>query len=93
MRGGGLPEDQESLVTPTLAHAKARVGLQSGTALRRGIIALEVFYVLLALSAIGQGDPRGVVNLVLPAVILVLLFRADAKNHFAGRAPASGSYF
>lgn len=66
---------------------------RGGTALRRGIIALEVFYVLLALSAIGQGDPRGVVNLVLPAVILVLLFRADAKNHFAGRAPASDSYF
>ncbi|GAA0569693.1 hypothetical protein [Actinomadura livida] len=66
---------------------------RGGTALRRGIIALEVFYVLLALSAIGQDDPRGVTNLVLPAVILVLLFRPDAKAHFTGRAPVPGSYF
>jgi hypothetical protein len=63
------------------------------TRLRRGIIALEVFYVLLSLSRIGQGDPRGVVNLILPVVILVLLFRPEAKAHFTGNAPAAGSYF
>lgn len=66
---------------------------RGGVALRRGIIALEVFYILLSLSAIGQGDPRGTVNLIMPIVILVLLFRPDAKGYFAGRAPASGSYF
>jgi hypothetical protein len=49
--------------------------------------------VLLSLSRIGQGDPRGVVNLILPVVILVLLFRPEAKAHFTGNAPAAGSYF
>ncbi|MBO2458858.1 hypothetical protein [Actinomadura violacea] len=65
-----------------------------GKALRRGIIVLEAFYILLALAAIGRSDPRGVANLVLPVVILVLLFRPPAKRHFAGRAPvAPDSYF
>ncbi|MEV3927154.1 hypothetical protein [Actinomadura coerulea] len=64
-----------------------------GTGLRRGIIALEVFYILLSLARLGQGDPRGVLNLVLPIVILVLLFRPEAKAYFGGRATATGSYF
>ncbi|MEV4007337.1 hypothetical protein [Actinomadura sp. NPDC049753] len=64
-----------------------------GTGLRRGIIALEIFYILLSLARLGQGDPRGVLNLVLPIVILVLLFRPEAKAYFGGKAPAAGSYF
>ncbi|GGQ15805.1 hypothetical protein BKA00_006681 [Actinomadura coerulea] len=64
-----------------------------GTGLRRGIIALEVFYILLSLARLGQGDPRGVLNLALPIVILVLLFRPEAKAYFGGRATAAGSYF
>lgn len=60
---------------------------RGGVRLRRGIIALEIFYILLAISRLGNGDPRGLVNLVLPVVILVLLFRRDAKEHFSG-APA-----
>ncbi|MES9603938.1 hypothetical protein [Actinomadura sp. NPDC000929] len=64
-----------------------------GTGLRRGIIALEIFYILLSLARVGEGDPRGVLNLVLPIVILVLLFRPEAKAYFGGKAPATGSYF
>jgi len=57
---------------------------RGGVGLRRGIIALEIFYILLAISRLGHGDPRGAVNLVFPIVVLVLLFRRDAKDHFAG---------
>ncbi|GAA4365936.1 hypothetical protein GCM10023088_11860 [Actinomadura verrucosospora] len=64
-----------------------------GTGLRRGIIALEIFYILLSLARVGEGDPRGVLNLILPIVILVLLFRPEAKAYFGGKAPATGSYF
>ena len=60
---------------------------RGGVGLRRGIIALEIFYVLLAFSRLGAGDARGAVNLVFPVVVLVLLFRRDTKDHFAG-APA-----
>jgi hypothetical protein len=59
---------------------------RGGVNLRRGIIALEIFYILLSLSRLGQGDPRGVVNMIFPIVILVLLFRREAKDHFAGTA-------
>ncbi|TDD79601.1 hypothetical protein E1293_22920 [Actinomadura darangshiensis] len=66
-----------------------------GTRLRRGIIALEIFYVLLGLARIGQGDPRGMPNLIIPIVLLVLLFQATAKGHFAGtrRTAGTGGYF
>ncbi|GLZ08931.1 hypothetical protein Acsp03_63970 [Actinomadura sp. NBRC 104412] len=62
-----------------------------GTRLRRGIIALEIFYILLSLGRIGQGDPQGVVNLIIPIVLLVLLFRPESKSHFAGSAPVGGA--
>jgi hypothetical protein len=66
-----------------------------GTRLRKGIIALEIVYILLSLGRLGQGDPQGLFNLVIPIVLLVLLFRPAAKDHFAGRARASttGGYF
>jgi hypothetical protein len=57
---------------------------RGGVGLRRGIIALEIFYILLSLARLGQGDPRGVANMVFPIVILVLLFRRETKEHFAG---------
>ncbi|MGK5557992.1 hypothetical protein ACSNOI_40940 [Actinomadura kijaniata] len=62
--------------------------------LRRGIIALEIFFILLAFSRLGQGDPRGLTNMVLPIAVLVLLFRSEVKAYFAGRVSAApGSYF
>jgi hypothetical protein len=57
---------------------------RGGIKLWRGIIALEVFYVLLSIARLGNGDPRGAVNLVLPIVILILLFRPQVKDHFRG---------
>jgi hypothetical protein len=57
---------------------------RGGVGLRRGIIALEIFYVVLALSRLGNGDARGVANLILPVVVLVLLFRRTTKDHFSG---------
>lgn len=62
-----------------------------GPALRRGIIALEIIYILLALGRIGQGDPRGLPNLVIPIVLLVLLFRPAVKGHFSGTAGPAGA--
>jgi hypothetical protein len=48
----------------------------------RMIIALEAVYVVLSLARLGDGDPRGLVNLVLPVAILVLITRAPARSYF-----------
>ncbi|WP_067476991.1 hypothetical protein [Actinomadura hibisca] len=67
---------------------------QGSKGLRRGIIALEIFYILLSFSRLGQGDPRGLTNMVLPIAILILVFRSEVKEYFAGRtAASSNSYF
>lgn len=57
--------------------------------LRRGsrvlwwcLLALEIVYILLALANLGRGDPRGITNMVLPIVILVLLFQRSSRRYF-----------
>jgi hypothetical protein len=55
-----------------------------GAWLLRGIIALEIGYLLLSVFRIWEGDLRGVGNLVLPGLILVLITRPTARRHFRG---------
>ncbi|MGH2813370.1 MAG: hypothetical protein ACRDI1_11775 [Actinomycetota bacterium] len=89
--GTGIWYTAPAVVTLALAR---RIP-DGGTRLRRGIIALEIFYILLALGRIGQGDPRGLPNLIIPIVLLVLLFRSTVKSHFSGTrgAAGTGGYF
>jgi hypothetical protein len=58
---------------------------KGGVGLRRWIIGLEIFYVVVSLTRLVSGDPRGLVNLVLPAVVLVLITRPAAKEYFRKR--------
>ena len=46
------------------------------------IIALEIVYIVLSLARLGGGDPRGLGNLIIPVVILVLLTRPAANSYF-----------
>jgi hypothetical protein len=57
-----------------------------GTTLWRAIIALETVYILLSLGRLAGGDTRGLVNLVIPSVILVLLTRPNARSYFRQNA-------
>ncbi|WP_046469868.1 hypothetical protein [Allosalinactinospora lopnorensis] len=57
-----------------------------GLRLRKGrrlllwsLAALMVFMILLALSTIGQGDPRGLIQLLLPSTILVLVLLPTSR--------------
>lgn len=55
---------------------------RGGKPLRRGIIALEIVYALLALGSLAQGDPRGLPQLILPGLVLFLITRPQASEHF-----------
>lgn len=43
------------------------------------LVVLGVVYVFLSLAALGQGDPRGLTNLILPTAIFVLLTRSSSR--------------
>lgn len=57
---------------------------RGGRRLRIGIIAMEIVYALLALGTLGQGDPRGFPQLIIPGVVLFLITRPQAVAHFRG---------
>lgn len=59
----------------------------AGLGMRRAIIALSAFYILLAVGNLGQGDPRGVTNLMIPAAVIILLTRRSAKEFFQTPKP------
>ena len=66
---------------PGVAALVLARGLPAGGLLRwRLLVALEVVYLLMALGAVGAGDPRGVTNLLLPIAVLVLAFRPAARD-------------
>ena len=57
-------------------------GLHRGGVRRwRLLVGLEVLFVLFALGALGQGDPRGLTGLALPIAVLVLAFRPAARDY------------
>jgi len=62
----------------------ARAGDRHQGAVRWLIIVDSVFYILLALSVLGQSDLRGLLELILPIVILVLANRRPARAYFRG---------
>jgi hypothetical protein len=68
---------------PGIASLALAVLMPKGGAwLWRAIIALEIVYVVLSLARLASGDPRGVVNLVVPIAILVLITRPAARSYF-----------
>ncbi|TDD79607.1 hypothetical protein E1293_22950 [Actinomadura darangshiensis] len=52
---------------------------------RTGVVALEIVWMLIALGRLGQGDATGVLGLLIPAVILILVTRRTARDHFASK--------
>jgi hypothetical protein len=56
-----------------------------GVALLRWIIGLQSLYILLSLARAASGDPRGLLNLLLPVAVLILITRPPAKTYFASR--------
>jgi hypothetical protein len=64
--------------------------LHGGGGVRRGIIALQLVYLLLALASLGQGDPQGLVNLGFPIAVLILLFRPEARQYFTPKFARPG---
>jgi hypothetical protein len=48
------------------------------------VVGLGVVYVLLSLATVGNGDPRGITNLALPAAILVLVTRRSSRGFLLG---------
>jgi hypothetical protein len=48
------------------------------------VVGLGVVYVLLALAALGNGDPRGLTNLALPIAVLVLVTRRSSRGFLLG---------
>lgn len=50
--------------------------------IRVGVIVVEAAWLVVALGRLAQGDPTGVVAMVLPIVVLVLVNRASARRYF-----------
>ena len=53
-----------------------------GIGIQRWIIGVEVLAILQALGNLGQGDPRGLTNLILPIAIVFLVTRPSARRYF-----------
>jgi hypothetical protein len=61
---------------------------KAGAGTRRWIIGVEIFAILRALALLGSGNPRGLFNLILPTVILVLAMLPSARRFFRGESQA-----
>jgi hypothetical protein len=59
---------------------------KAGVGTRRWIIGVEILAILRALALLGHGDPRGLFNLILPIVILVLVMLPSARRFFRGES-------
>jgi hypothetical protein len=66
-------------VASLILASKIRGGTKG---VRRGIIILQVFWILFALGRLGQGDPTGLLGLILPTFVLVLINRKSARRYF-----------
>lgn len=54
-----------------------------GTGVRRGLLAVHVWFVLGALATLGgDGGGRGITQLVIPVAVIVALFRASSRDWF-----------
>jgi hypothetical protein len=58
----------------------ARRVARGGNGLFWAIVVVGVFWVLMGLGELGQGDPRGLTSLVIPVAILILVTRAPARG-------------
>lgn len=59
----------------------ARKIANGGRVVRRWIIGLQIVWIVFGLSRLGQGDPSGVLGLVLPITSLVLVTRRTAREY------------
>ncbi len=64
------------------------LALVCGVRLRKGrrlllwsMVALMVYMVLVALSSFGQGDPRGLTQMILPVTIMVLILLPRSRAY------------
>ncbi len=57
---------------------------QGGMRLFWWAVAACGLWLLGALASVGRGDPRGLTQLVIPVVVLVLLTRPSARRFFRG---------
>lgn len=46
-----------------------------------GAIALQAVWLFFALGRLGNGDPSGLIGLIIPVVTLVLLLRRSTRDH------------
>lgn len=85
-----LGEAAWGVLPAVLALALSRRAGYARTRVFAGVLALGVLMLLLALARVAAGEVQGLVNLLLPAVMLSLLLRRDVRGHLLGRAVGEG---
>lgn len=72
-------------VVPGVASVWLAIYLRAG---RKGVwwgaIALQAVWLFFALGRLGNGDPSGLIGLIIPVVTLVLLLRRSARDYVNG---------
>lgn len=75
---------------PAVIAARVALRLRTGrtTLLRWGLGACGL-WVLAALAAVVEGDPRGLTQLLVPVLVLVLLLQPTSRDHLLLRVPTA----
>ncbi|WP_093611662.1 hypothetical protein [Streptomyces indicus] len=76
------------LIPGVLGAVAARCAWRGGVRARWGFLAAHGLYVVQAFGSLGRGDARGLTQLVLPVLALVLLSRASTRAR--GTRPIPG---
>ncbi|GAA4076370.1 alpha/beta hydrolase fold domain-containing protein [Actinomadura miaoliensis] len=86
--GAGVAVALSLPAVASLAAAWA-IGRRPARRVRVGVIVLEVLYLFWQVGRITDGDPLGLVGVILPVAILILVNRAAARQYFS-RASRAG---
>ncbi|MEU6041109.1 hypothetical protein ABZ801_37535 [Actinomadura sp. NPDC047616] len=80
-----------ALSLPAVASLVAAwaIGRRPARRVRVGVIVLEVLYLFWQFGRIADGDPLGVMGVILPVAILILVNRSAARQYFS-RASRAG---
>ncbi|NGN70453.1 hypothetical protein G5C51_42065 [Streptomyces sp. A7024] len=70
------------LIKPALGLLLCRKMWHRGLWNRRLVIILQAFWILSALGTMGNGDPKGVTQLILPILAIVFITRPGVKDWF-----------
>lgn len=72
-------------VVPGIASIWLAIYLRSG---RKGVwwgaVAMQAVWLFFAFGRLGNGDPSGLIGLIIPVVTLVLLLRRSARDYVNG---------